>query len=486
MDSHRVEYTINPETGKQIKIGGPTWKRLVAKYYRVGDTFTDQTMPDTRAYLSRKVRGINLPDFYIAFFAPSKRGLRKREVEKHYDDSDSFPEPPKRPSRKRVRDPAGKRKYLVVGSKAWNERYLEYEWDGHKFGEKRQRHLPGYLNTVEKRREMRRNKAYERFDRKVSQGRLSDVIDSTLGYALTYYHTVQGDMYKEWVKEKRTKKDFRLNNDFDNRLWVRLPGEKSDEEVEPINLIFDETDEFNEILKKFILNGMREYNQCFITIMAYNLMLTHDGDPKILNLTDDRLGHLRIVRRDRIDEWIKEYLKWYKNAVEEQETEGSGFVYAGWIGFHIEMFPLRSFVGYRHPTPFVIGRTVLNPNIDDNRCLQRCLILASEGGHKIVANRKIGDATVYNKWWKQPDKYKVFGVTIHEVEEAMGIRDNTPFDASEEKFARLEALLKVSLNVFELTVLPGYDDNSKDKYDLFTCYQVYKPKGRVDVCRSAS
>ena len=218
MSSQRVGYTINPETGKQIKIGGPTWKRLAAKYYMVGDTFTDQTIPDTRAYLSRKVFGINIPDEYIAFFAPSKRGLRKREVEKHYDDSDSVPEPPKRTSRKRVRDSAGKRKYLVVGSKAWNERYLEYEWNGHEFGDKRQRHLPGYLNTVEKRREMRRNKAYERFDRKVSQGRLSDVIDSSLGYALTYYHTVEGDMYKEWMNEKRTKKDFRLKNDDDKRL----------------------------------------------------------------------------------------------------------------------------------------------------------------------------------------------------------------------------------------------------------------------------
>ena len=142
--------------------------------------------------------------------------------------------------------------------------------------------------------------------------------------------------------------------------------------------------------------------------MAYNLMLTHDGDPKILNLTDDRLGHLRINHQDCIDEWIKNYLKWYRNGVEEQETEGSGFVYHGWIGFHVEMFPLRTYVGHKHPTPFVIGRTVINPNIDDNRCLQRCLILASEGGHKIVANRKMGDASVYNKWWKQPDKYKVF------------------------------------------------------------------------------
>ena len=165
------------------------------------------------------------------------------------------------------------------------------------------------MNTVEKRRRSK----FARFDRKVSQGRLNDVIDSSLGYALTYYHTVRGDMYKEWMKEKRTKKDFRLNNDFDNRLWVRLPGEKSDEEVEPINLVFDESEEFNEIVKNFIMTGMREYSQCFVTIMAYNLMLTHDGDPKILNLTDDRLGHLRIVRRDRIDNWIEDYVKWYRN-----------------------------------------------------------------------------------------------------------------------------------------------------------------------------
>ena len=63
-------------------------------------------------------------------------------------------------------------------------------------------------------------------------------------------------MYKEWVKEKRTQKDFRLNNDDDKRLWVRLPGEKSDEEVEPINLVFDETNEFNEVAKKYILNAV--------------------------------------------------------------------------------------------------------------------------------------------------------------------------------------------------------------------------------------
>ena len=121
------------------------------------------------------------------------------------------------------------------------------------------------------------------------------------------------------------------------------------------------------------------------------MKIPQNSELKILNLTDDRLGYLRIVHKDRIDEWLDDYLKWYNNGEEEQETEGSGFVYLGWIGFHIEMFLLRSFVGYKHSTPSVLGRTVINPNIDDNRCLQHCLVLASEGGHKIITNRKMAD-----------------------------------------------------------------------------------------------
>ena len=39
-------------------------------------------------------------------------------------------------------------------------------------------------------------------------------------------------------------------------------------------------------------------------------------------------------------------------------------------------------------------------------------------------------------------------------EEAMNIRDNAPLEQSEEKFVRLEELLNVSLDVFEVTLLP--------------------------------
>ena len=40
------------------------------------------------------------------------------------------------------------------------------------------------------------------FVRKVAEGRLSDVIDSSLGYALMYYYTIDKNMYKEWMNEK--------------------------------------------------------------------------------------------------------------------------------------------------------------------------------------------------------------------------------------------------------------------------------------------
>ena len=167
--------------------------------------------------------------------------------------------------------------------------------------------------------------------------------------------------------------------------------------MKPINSMMNEKDEFNEVAKIYILDRMRDYPQCLITILAYNLMWAHARELKILNLTDDRMGHLRIIHKDRTDEWFEDYLKWYRNVVEEQETGESGFVYRGWMGFHVEMFPLRTYVNYKHHTPLILGHTAVNPNINDNRCLQRCLILASEGGHKIITNRKMGDASVYNK-----------------------------------------------------------------------------------------
>ena len=86
---------------------------------------------------------------------------------------------------------------------------------------------------------------------------------------------MNGNMYKEWMNEKQIKNDFCIHkDDNERRIWICLSDEKNEEEVELLNLMFDENGEFNEVAKKYILNGMCDYIQCFITIMVYNLMCT--------------------------------------------------------------------------------------------------------------------------------------------------------------------------------------------------------------------
>ena len=123
MDQRRNEnrYTINPETGWTIKVETPTWKPLATKYYIIDGTVTDQLIPVSWTYRTNKVWDEN---------TGSMKAARKP---KH-----TIPH-------KRVSDPKGERKYLIVGSKSWNERYLEYEWNGCEFSEKRRRLLPEFI-----------------------------------------------------------------------------------------------------------------------------------------------------------------------------------------------------------------------------------------------------------------------------------------------------------------------------------------------------
>ena len=54
MDTTRVKYSINPETGRKIKVGTLTWKRLVAKYYIIDGTFIDQVNNDLRSLMVKE------------------------------------------------------------------------------------------------------------------------------------------------------------------------------------------------------------------------------------------------------------------------------------------------------------------------------------------------------------------------------------------------------------------------------------------------
>ena len=153
--SRNNKHTINPEIGKMIKEGSSMWKRLAAKSYKIGDQSTDQVIPYPRDYTASKLN------------KASKVKVNRRPG-------------------KRVANPAGVIRFIVVGSKTWYERYLEYEWNGHEFGSKRSHPLPEFMNMVEKRRQARRNKFYLLFDHKISQRRLSDEIDSIITWVCTH------------------------------------------------------------------------------------------------------------------------------------------------------------------------------------------------------------------------------------------------------------------------------------------------------------
>ena len=137
--SRNDKHTINPEHCRMIKVGSPTLKRLAAKYYMIGDQYTHQVIPHQRVYTASNLN------------KASKVKVNRR-------------------SGKRVVNPAGVKQYVVVGSKTWNERYIEYEWNDHEFGKRRKQSLPEFMNMLEKRRETRRNKFYAMFDRKVAEG----------------------------------------------------------------------------------------------------------------------------------------------------------------------------------------------------------------------------------------------------------------------------------------------------------------------------
>ena len=55
MDSHRDEFTINPEMGRKIKIGCQIWKRLAAKSCMIDRKFIDQLITDLRSFVTSKV-----------------------------------------------------------------------------------------------------------------------------------------------------------------------------------------------------------------------------------------------------------------------------------------------------------------------------------------------------------------------------------------------------------------------------------------------
>ena len=231
-------------------------------------TFTDQVTPDSRAL---KVKD-------------NKEGKKRK-------------------SHKRVDYPAAIRRYIIVGSKSWSERYLVYEWNGHECGSKRRCHCPKPWTR------WRRDERYDetssslclitKSQKDACQMWFNHHLDMS-SYTITPW--MRTCTRNGWMRSEPRRISNIHKDDNERRRWECLSDGKNEEEMESWNLMIDESGEFNEVTKKHILYGKHDYSQCFIIIIAYNLMWTQDGELKILNLTDDRLGYLRVIHKDHIDD----------------------------------------------------------------------------------------------------------------------------------------------------------------------------------------
>ena len=47
-------------------------------------------------------------------------------------------------------------------------------------------------------------------------------------------------------------------------------------------------------IKRHITNSIHDNSQCFMTIIAYNLIIKNNNELKNLSRTNDRIGHLHI------------------------------------------------------------------------------------------------------------------------------------------------------------------------------------------------
>ena len=202
MDTTRIKFTINPETGRKIKVGTLSWKRLATKYYMMDGVFTNQVIPDSRAL---KVKG-----------SKESKALKACKT------------------RKRVVDPTGMKSNIVVGSKSWNERYLECEWNGHEFGKKQKQLLPEFMSMW--RRDERYDETSSLLYLMASRRRTLVGCDSILTWVCTHLLSHHGWRHVQKMDEWDTNQEGLSPQE---RWWKENMGSVSRweewEKVEPLN-----------------------------------------------------------------------------------------------------------------------------------------------------------------------------------------------------------------------------------------------------------
>ena len=215
---------------------------------------------------------------------------------------------------------------------------------------------------------------------------------------------------------------------------------------------------------KFIKNDLIDGRYNYLVSICLSEAYFNANNELILMYTkDNRLPSERVLNvYDKVDEMIEmfvnRYLEHYFQDKKDEEVGPSGLKLLGIVGGQIRLLPLKCFVGRSIETPTILGRTIANPCIDDNKCLQRCLILSVNDN--IIKQGNTVNINSYTKYWRKPEKNLVYGHTIPEIEKYLHIENDVPFFESYDKFYILELYLHVKIVCYEMKMFDDFDKKS--------------------------
>ena len=317
-----MNFTINPETNRPVRIGGPTYNKLVLKYY------TD----DNGNILDQRKLSDNIFSFY---------NIEKFKIENEHKQSKN----------KYTINPENNKK-IRIGSKNWNTLYNKYNWDGKNFTTKRDQILLPILNTVEKRREYNkyfdRKKQYKNANlvKKFNED-VTHYVKSDMGYSVEYYNTNDN----VFIDKRNTNKSLRgfIHKTEDKEMFVK----KNTEDDKMFRKVYLENDlrRVSSRVCKFIKNGLIDgrYNY-LVSICLSEAYFNSNSDLILMYTKDDRLPSERILNvYDKEDEmvemFVNRYLEHYFQDKKDEEVGPSGLKLVGIVGGQIRLLPLKCFVG---------------------------------------------------------------------------------------------------------------------------------------------
>ena len=124
--------------------------------------------------------------------------------------------------------------------------------------------------------------------------------------------------------------------------------------------------EFKEIMKKYIMNGMCDYLQCFVTIMAYNVMIMHNNELKII--WQSNWTSLYCMKESNW--WMVKWLYEMEYQYNRESIEWMKRIHLQWMDWYSYRNVSFSYTHWSQ-TFYTLNTCyrIANPSIDDDKCL---------------------------------------------------------------------------------------------------------------------